>query len=74
MVEAEQPEAFKYEVSFELKKHFNPSEITGTNVQMILIELIHVFKVYDKNKDGTMDSGEFKQVLIDLGKRDITED
>ena len=41
---------------------------------MILIELIHVFKVYDKNKDGTMDSGEFKQVLIDLGKRDITED
>ena len=33
-----------------------------------------MFKAYDKNKDGTMDSGEFKQVLIDLGKREITEE
>jgi Ca2+-binding EF-hand superfamily protein len=62
MVESTQP---KYDVSFELKKHFTPQEIT---------ELQHAFKCYDTDKNGTMDMKEFKQVLKDLGKRDVTEE
>lgn len=38
------------------------------------IELQHAFKIYDVDKNGTMDIKEFKQVLKDLGKRDVTED
>jgi calmodulin len=37
------------------------------------IELQHAFKLYDNDKNGTMDAREFKQVLIDLGKRDVTD-
>ena len=40
----------------------------------ISIELQHAFKLYDTDKNGTMNADEFKQVLNDLGKRDITED
>ena len=40
----------------------------------VCVELQHVFKHYDVNKDGSMDAKEFKQVCIDLGKRDITDD
>jgi len=47
-----------------MKKNFTPSEIT---------ELQHAFKLYDLDKNGTMNAHEFKQVLIDLGKRDVTD-
>jgi hypothetical protein len=40
----------------------------------ISIELQHAFKLYDTDKNGTINADEFKQVLNDLGKRDITED
>jgi Ca2+-binding EF-hand superfamily protein len=36
--------------------------------------LQHAFKLYDTDKNGTMDAHEFKTVLKDLGKRDITDD
>ena len=38
------------------------------------IELQDVFKHYDVNKDGNMDSKEFKKVCVDLGHREITDD
>ena len=38
------------------------------------IELQHAFKLYDTDKNGTMDASEFKTVLKDLGKRDVTDD
>jgi len=34
----------------------------------------HAFKLYDLDKNGTMNAQEFKQVLVDLGKRDVTDD
>lgn len=34
----------------------------------------HAFKLYDTDKNGTMDASEFKTVLKDLGKRDVTDD
>jgi calmodulin len=36
--------------------------------------LQHAFKLYDQDKNGTMNATEFKQVLVDLGKRDVTDD
>lgn len=41
---------------------------------MVNSELQHAFKLYDADKNGTMDAKEFKQVLKDLGKRDVTDD
>jgi Ca2+-binding EF-hand superfamily protein len=38
------------------------------------LELTHAFKIYDADKNGTMDAKEFKQVLKDLGKRDVTDE
>jgi Ca2+-binding EF-hand superfamily protein len=35
--------------------------------------LQHAFKLYDQDKNGTMNAAEFKQVLVDLGKRDVTD-
>ncbi len=29
--------------------------------------------MYDTNKNGQMDEHEFKRVLVDLGRRDITD-
>ncbi len=54
-----------YDVSFEMKKNFTPTEIT---------DMQHAFKLYDTDKNCTMNAQEFKQVLIDLGKRDVTDD
>ena len=34
----------------------------------------HAFKLYDADKNGTMNAQEFKQVLVDLGKRDVTDE
>ena len=62
MVEASEP---TYDVPMDIKKNFNPAEIS---------ELIRVFKFYDTDKNETMDKKEFKQVCIDLGHRDITDE
>jgi len=40
----------------------------------MLIELQHAFKLYDADKNGTMNALEFKQVLKDLGKREVTDE
>jgi Ca2+-binding EF-hand superfamily protein len=39
-----------------------------------LTAFIKAFKNYDLNKDGTMDEKEFKNVMIDLGFRKITDE
>ena len=56
MVESTQP---TYDVSFEMKKHFNPSEITGIEYVINILELQHAFKLYDLDKNGTMNATEF---------------
>lgn len=75
MVESTQP---SYDVSFEMKKHFTPSEITGKQENLPFnnhcLELQHAFKLYDMDKNGTMNAQEFKQVLKDLGKREVSDD
>ena len=37
-------------------------------------ELTKAFKNYDKNGDGTMDAGEFKNIMVDLGHRKTTDE
>ena len=59
MVEANiSPDKQSYEVSFEMKKHFSPSEITGniSNALTSHIELQHAFKIYDLDRNGTMNA------------------
>jgi hypothetical protein len=76
MVESTQPVEISYDVSFEMKKNFTPSELTGMLLlysDCVYLELQHAFKLYDSDKNGTMNATEFKQVLIDLGKRDVTD-
>lgn len=34
--------------------------------------MTHAFKLYDVDKNGYMTEVEFKKVLIDLGKRDVS--
>ena len=36
--------------------------------------MTNAFKFYDADKNGHMDAKEFKQVLKDLGKRDVTDE
>ena len=63
MVEAAEHIPQSYDVSFDIKKHFTPQEITGNPQQQLIgIELQDVFKHYDVNKDGNMDAKEFKKV------------
>jgi len=57
-----------------MKKHFTPSEITGKLISSTFSELQHAFKCYDTDKNGSMNAQEFKRVLIDLGKRDVTDE
>lgn len=54
-----------YETTKEQQRHLNPEE-TQT--------FIRAFKNYDKNKDGHMDESEFKNIMIDIGMRKITDD
>ena len=35
---------------------------------------INAFKSYDKNGDGVMDEKEFKNIMIDIGHRKITDE
>jgi Ca2+-binding EF-hand superfamily protein len=53
------------EFSFEQKKTLGPQEMTS---------LVNAFRSYDANSDGTMDEKEFKNIMIDLGYRKITDD
>lgn len=36
--------------------------------------MIGAFKFYDKDQNGTINQAEFKQVLKDTGKRDVTDE
>jgi Ca2+-binding EF-hand superfamily protein len=54
-----------YELTFEQKKNLGPEEQTA---------LIKAFKHYDLNGDGVMDESEFKNIMIDLGYRKITDE
>ena len=53
-----------YEFTFAQKKNLGPEEQQS---------YIKAFRNYDVNKDGVMDEGEFKSILIDLGHRKITD-
>ena len=48
--------------------------MTSHLIHDLCVELQHAFKCYDTDKNGTMDMKEFKQVLKDLGKRDVGEE
>lgn len=52
-------------VPFAFKKVFNPEECTA---------LVRTFKTYDKDKSGTIDAKEFKQVCKDLGRGDVSQE
>jgi Ca2+-binding EF-hand superfamily protein len=39
-----------------------------------LAELQHAFKLYDVDRNGNMSEKEFKNVLIDLGRREVTDE
>lgn len=54
-----------YDVSFEIKKHFQPNELT---------ELVNAFKFYDTDKNGNMNVTEFKKLLVGLGKKEINDE
>ena len=36
--------------------------------------MIKAFNNYDKNKDGVMDQSEFKNIMVDIGHRKITDE
>jgi hypothetical protein len=54
-----------YEFTFEQKKNLGPEERSA---------LMRSFKNYDTNKDGVMNKAEFKNIMIDLGHRKITDE
>lgn len=54
-----------YEFTFEQQKKLGPEERSA---------LIKSFRNYDLNKDGVMDESEFKNIMIDLGYRKITDE
>lgn len=64
-MEGEAPKEMTYEFTFEQQKNLGPEERSA---------LIRSFKNYDTNKDGVMDESEFKNIMIDLGYRKITDD
>ena len=53
-----------YEFTTEQRKNLDPEEQST---------FIRAFKNYDKNKDGQMDESEFKNIMIDIGMRKITD-
>lgn len=59
------PDLTPLEFTLEHKKTLGPQEQTA---------LTKSFRNYDKNNDGTMDENEFKNIMIDLGYRKITDD
>ena len=61
----EEAKTISYELTFDQKKNLTPQEQTA---------MIKTFNHYDLNKDGKMDDKEFKNILIDLGYRKITDE
>jgi Ca2+-binding EF-hand superfamily protein len=53
------------EFTFDQKKVLNPQEMTA---------LVKAFRNYDVNNDAVMDEKEFKNIMIDLGYRKITDE
>ena len=47
-----------YEVPFKFRKHFSPEECES---------MVNAFKHYDKDNSGTIDKGEFKSIVKDMG-------
>ena len=58
-------ESVTYEFTFEQKKSLGPEHQTA---------FVKAFKNYDTNGDGNMDEKEFKNILVDLGERKITDE
>jgi len=61
----EEAKTITYELTFDQKKNLSPQETTA---------MIKTFNHYDLNKDGKMDQKEFKNILVDLGYRKITDE
>ena len=61
----EEAKTITYELTFDQKKKLSPQETTA---------MIKTFNHYDLNKDGKMDQKEFKNILVDLGYRKITDE
>ena len=62
---SEEKKDTQYEFTFEQKKNIPPQDQSG---------MIKAFNNYDTNKDGVMDEKEFKNIMVDLGHRKITDD
>ena len=61
----EEKKELSLEFTFDHKKVLKPQDQSA---------LIRAFKNYDKNGDGVMDESEFKNIMIDLGYRKITDE
>jgi hypothetical protein len=61
MVEANK---ISYEIPFTIRKHMTPEEQTAA---------IRSFKNFDKNNDGTIVRDEFKNLLKDMGRDDVSD-
>lgn len=55
----------EYVFSLEQKKTLTPSDQTT---------FLKAFKAYDLNGDGTIDEKEFKNIMINMGFRKITDE
>lgn len=64
-MEGEAPATYSYDFSFDQKKTLGPQEQS---------QLIRAFRTYDLNKDGKMDEKEFRNILVDMGYRKITDE
>jgi hypothetical protein len=54
-----------YDIPFIYRKLMTPEEQTA---------VIRSFKNFDKSKDGVIEQGEFKNLLKDMGRTDVTDD
>jgi len=61
----EEAKLMNLEITNEQKKTLTPQDQS---------ECIRAFRNYDKNNDGTMDQTEFKNIMIDIGYRKISDD